>query len=410
MSRSPLKAWADAQAASFWNRTERDLRRAWHGLLKGVFQVFQDDADLYVFLWGRSWSWIWPLIPLALAGASALALLGAWSFQIAHGLPAAGSWNRMPEGMTLLGLAMGLGSGVMGAARPPLAQPWPLRRSSAALLRFAGPFLHPACILCLMAGLVAAAPWVARRALFATALALLPLLAFRAGLAFSEFAKALRRPRVFRLAPDEGPEATLRRFFRQMAPREGGFFGRAGFVLALPLLFRGDFLLGLSVLGFWWAIVQADILRLEGRNASLMASFPISAATQVDARIRGVAAWSSPSAVIAFAVMGLGTGPLALLPGAMALLQMNLTGAALGLLASASAPLDGASLMSLQNLGLLTLCGGTASGWLATQALSDPSVLILQALAAGLAWVLLRRARGRVLGNWPWIQESLIRG
>src|SRR5690348_3889271 len=125
------------------------------------------------------------MIPLAFAGAAALALLGAWSFQITHGLSAAGAWDRLPEGVILFGLALGLSSGAVGAARPPLNQPWPLRGKSALLLRFAGPFLHPACILSLVAGLVAAAPWVAQRSIFAIALVLLPLLAFRAGLALS---------------------------------------------------------------------------------------------------------------------------------------------------------------------------------------------------------------------------------
>ena len=411
MSRGPFRAWVSVQSESVWNRTERDLLRGWYSFVKVIFHLLCDDADLYDFLWGRSLSWVWPLIPLSLAGLSTLAVVGIWSYQIAAGLPAAGSWRFLPEVMALLGLALGMGAGFHESPSLPMNQPWPLTRGNAMAIQMASPFLHPSCQLALLVGAVAAAPWAMRHAaLFAITLVLLPILVYRAGLGLMALGKALYKPRRIQLASSEGPDATLRRFFRQMAGRGGGVVGRAGFLLALPLLFHGAFILGFSLLGFCWAIVQADILRLEGRSVSLMASLPISAEVQVDARIRGVAIWSSPSAIAALAAMSLGYGPLALLPGAVALVQMHLTGAALGLLASASSPLDGSSLKTLQSLGLLTLCGGTVSGWLAVQALSDPSVIVLQVLALALSWILLRRARARVLGHWAWTIESLIRG
>ena len=410
MSKGPWLAWTSAQAASAWNRAERDLRQAWYGLLKPLFHLLQDDADLYVFLWGRTWSWLWPMVPVALAGGAALALLGMWSFQVRAGLPAAGPGRLLAEVVATLGMTLGVSPGFSGSSWLVLDHSWPLTRARAWVIRLTGSILHPACLMALLVGSVAAVPWLARPSGgFAILLALLPILAFWTCHGLLVLGKTLRRPRRVRLAASARTEATLRVFFRQMAGRDGGIFGRVGFVLTLPLLFRGDFLLGFSVLGLWWALVQADILRLEGRSASLMASFPVPAEAQVNARILGVAEWSSPSAVIALTAVGLGAGPTALLPGAMALFQMNLTGAALGLLASASVPLDGCSLMSLQSLGMLTLCGGTASGWLARLAFTDPSVVVLQAFAVGLAWILLRRARGRVLGNWARIQENLIR-
>jgi hypothetical protein len=195
-----------------------------------------------------------------------------------------------------------------------------------------------------------------------------------------------------------------------MAGKGGGAMGGAGLLLALPLLYLGHLISGFTALAFWWALVQADILRLEGRGAALMGALPIKAQTQVDARLHGLAAWSGLSAISALVVLVLRAGSLALLPGAMALVQMHLTGAALGLRASASAPLDGWSLLSIQSLGLMTVCGGTLSGWVMSQALADPSLIITQALLVGLAWILLRRARVRVLGAWAQIQEGLVQG
>lgn len=393
--------------ASVWNRTERDLRRGWHGFLKSAFLVLQDDADLYVGLWGKSWSWIWPLLPLALGGMALFTMLGLWSFQVSSGLAVAGPWWWIPEGTGLFGLLMGMAAGEGGLVSKSLQPSWPLTRLQKGRLRLVGPFLSPFAFLALVSGIVAAGPWCFHAgSMTVAALVGLPIVAFRIGMGFRRLPSAARLWRVFgRSRPSDGP-VNLDAFFQQMAGRTHA--GRVGFFIAIPLFLTSHPILGFCALGFAWAMVQGDLLRLEGRGSTLVAFLPGSSKAKLDARLRGTARWSLPSALASLAALGFSLGPVGLLPGCLALLGTHLAGDAIGLWVSTMGPLAEWSLVSLQGLGLMTLVGGAASGWLFMEALRDPAILLVQAMLAAMAWLFLRRMRDQVIEGWAWIQEGLI--
>lgn len=401
----PFRAWTAVQAASVWNRTERDLRRAWHAFLKAAFVVLQDDADLYPWLWGRSWSWVWPLIPMLAGVFAGLMLLGLWSHQIHAGLPAAGPWRGVAIVTVLCAALLGLAVGVSASPEPSRTLPWPIERFQVGALRVIGPFLHPACLLSGLIGAVAAGPWMRSSPSRACLLFLLPVAVFRGGMALTALLRALPRPRV-RLTFGGSAASSLTRMFSRLPKRGPAWTGAA---LAASLLFHGDSIAGFAALSFTWSLTQADILRLEGRAASLVASLPLPIETKLDARLWGVARWASSSALAVLAMIVFRFGPAAILPGALALIQAHWSCAAVGLSSSALVSLDG-SLLSLQSLGFSALVGGAFSGWLFSSAMADPRAILAQAVALAFAWAMLQRARSRVVAHWPTIQERLVNG
>ena len=407
MAPSPIQAWAAVQAASVWNATERALRRAWYAMLKGVFVALMDDADLYPFLWGRSWSWVWLLAPLAAALLAGLSMLALWSFQVRTHLPAAGPWLNLPMLVATLGALLGFAAGLDRLPGLPRSQPWPVSRALRLGLDTAGPFLHPGCLLALMVGLAAATPWVVASSAWGPLLLVLPVLLFRAGLELALPLRKVRRQGGFHLGSHPSAERTFRRLIRNLPGRGMGWLGLA---LVAALVSSGHLLVGFGALAYFWALVQADVLRLEGSAAALVALWPAAPQRKLDARLTGVAQWASKAGFGAWIALLLRFGPAALLPGALSLLEAHWMGAALGLSASAAAPLEGWSLLSLQSLGLAVSLGGLLPGWLLQNALASPWALLAQLLATALTWALLQRTKSRVLADWSAIQESLIEG
>ena len=395
------------QSAFVWNRNERDLRRGWHTFLKGAFFALQDDADLYPMLWGESWSWVWPVIPIFLTGIASFFILGKWSYEVAHHVSAVDPWCRFPEVLMVLGLFLGLLAGFRGSPFFPMEQPWPLTNSQMRGLRLAGSFLHPASILGLILGWVAGFPWLLDgRFVVGVGLILLPVVGFRAGLGLLSISKIKRFPRPMKFTRQVGVEQTLADLFKNMAGRSG--LGALGILLPIFLMVSSHLVLAFTALGYWWAIIQCDILRLEGGRSTLLALLPITPGTNVNARLRGVAQWASRSGAVVLLMLLVKFGPVMVLPGLAALVEMHLVGAAMGLWASASAPLDGWSLSSIQSVGLLTVVGGTTSGWLASLALEHPIFLLIQILVVLGGWLFLSRVRDQVVHEWTRVQERLM--
>lgn len=395
------------QAASAWNRTERSLRRAWYALLKGAFTALMDDADLYPGLWGRTWSWVWLLVPLMASLCSGLVVLGIWSFQVRMQLPAAGPWVHVPVFLGALGALLGFAGGLDPLPRLPRSQPWPIGKAVRLLLDAAGPFLHPGCVLALLMGLAAGGPWLSDSLGRGLGLVALPVACFRIALAISGRLQAARRKRGLRLGTPSDAASDFRRLIERL-PEKG--LGWVGSGLVAALIMAGHVLLGFAALAYVWALVQANVLRLEGAAASLVARWPTTPAQKLDARLAGVARWALKAAVAAWIALIVRGGPVAILPGALALLEAHWTGAALGLSASAAAPLEGWSLLSLQSLGLAVVSGGLLSGWLLQASLANPMAMGAQLAATAIAWALLQRSKRRILSDWPAIQEGLIEG
>lgn len=406
MSR-PFRAWVSVQSASVWNRTERSLCRAWYALLKGVFTALMDDADLYPGLWGRSWSWVWLLAPLMASLAAGLVVLGLWSFQVRAQLPAAGPWIHLPVFVVAIGASLGFAGGRDPLPRLPRSQPWPIGREARFRLEALGPFLHPGCLLALWVGLATGAPWMMGSIGRALALVALPVCAFRVALLMSSGLRRMGKKGGFHFG--SGPDAVsdFRRLIQRLPERGLGWIG-PGLVAALIL--TGHLLLGFAALAYVWALVQANVLRLEGTASSLMARWPAAPELKLNARLSGVARWALNAGLAGWIVLILRWGPAAILPGALALLQTHWMGAALGLGASAAAPLEGWSLLSLQSLGLAVALGGLPSGWLLQAALTNPMAMGAQLAATAMAWALLQRSKRRILSDWPAIQEGLIEG
>lgn len=395
------------QAASAWNRTERSLCRAWYALLKGAFTALMDDADLYPSLWGRSWSWVWLLVPLMAGLCAALAMLAAWSFQVRLQLPAAGPWFHLPMLVGGLGAALGVAGGLDALPRLPESQPWPIRHAAQVGMAVIGPFLHPGCLLAMGVGLAAAIPWGLHLPERCFLLFVLPVVSFRFSLALMTLLRKVRRKGGFHLGQNPDAATAFRRLIRSF-PESG--LGWVGSGLVAALLMTGHLLLGFAALSYVWALVQANILRLEGSAASLVARWPASPELKLNARLSGVTQWAAKVGVAAWIALVVRCGPVAILPGALALLEAHWTGAALGLSASAAAPLEGWSLLSLQSLGLSVVSGGLLSGCLLQATLSNPMVLGAQLATTVVAWAMLQRTKRRILSDWPAVQESLIEG
>ncbi len=403
----PFRAWSAVQAASVWNRTERSLRRAWYALLKGVFTALMDDADLYPGLWGRSWSWVWLLVPLMAGLFGGLAVLSAWSFQVRVGLPAAGPWFHVLALVTALGAMLGVTGALGPLPRLPKSQPWPIGKSARTGLAIIGPFLHPGCLLAMWVGLAAGTPWGFHSPGRGLLLIALPICSFRLSLALVALVKKTRRKGGFQLGSDPDAASAFRRLIWNL-PESGLGWAGAGFVVAL--LMTGHMLLGFAALAYVWALVQANILRLEGPAASLVARWPATPELKLNARLSGVTQWAAKVGLAAWIALVVRCGPVAILPGALAILEAHWMGAALGLSASAAAPLEGWSLLSLQSLGMTVALGGLPSGWLLQASLSNPMAMGAQLAALALAWAMLQRSKRRVLSDWPAIQESLVEG
>lgn len=407
MPSRPFRAWSAVQAASVWNRTERSLCRAWYALLKSAFLALMDDADLYPGLWGRSWSWIWLLVPLMAGLCTVFAMLAAWSFQVHSQLPAAGPWFHLPVLVAALGALLGLAGGLDPLPRLPQSQSWPIPNATRMGLALIGPFLHPGCLLAMGVGLAAAIPWGFHSLERCVLLLVLPVCSFRVSLALMGLTRKARRRGGFHLGAELDAASVFSRLIRSL-PESG--LGWVGSGLVAALLMTGHLLLGFAALSYVWALVQANILRLEGSAASLVARWPASPELKLNARLSGVTQWAAKVGVAAWIALVVRCGPVAILPGALALLEAHWTGAALGLSASAAAPLEGWSLLSLQSLGLSVVSGGLLSGCLLQATLSNPMVLGAQLATTVVAWAMLQRTKRRILSDWPAVQESLIEG
>lgn len=390
-----------------WNRTERSLRRAWYALLKGAFSALMDDADLYPVLWGRSWSWAWLLVPLVAGLCAGLGMLELWSFQVRMQLPAAGPWIHVPVFVGVLGALLGFAAGRDPLPRLAPSQPWPIGRAGGFWLEALGPFLHPGCLLALLVGLAAGAPWMIAFLARALGLVALSICAFRVSLALSSHLRGMRRKGGFHFGTSPDAASDFRRLIQRLPERGLGWIG-SGLVAALFL--TGHLVLGFAALAYVWALVQANVLRLEGAASSLMARWPTTPEFKLNARLSGVARWSLKAGLVGWIALVLRWGPVAILPGALAFLEVHWMGAALGLSASAAAPLEGWSLLSLQSLGLAVSLGGLPSGWLLQASLSNPMAMGAQIAAVAVAWALLQRSKRRVLADWPAVQEGLIEG
>lgn len=395
------------QSAAVWNRTERDLRRVWHTGLRGAFTVLQDDADLYPWLWGRSWSWIWLLVPLTASVLALLGVLALWSHQLQAGLPAAGPWSRLPLLMAMVASGLGLVAGLGAPPRLPEAMPWPITPGKARRIALLGPFLHPASGLAFLLGLASGLPWLAVHPLLGLGGVLLPLAVFRLTLGVSRFLPRLKGRQRSGMTVSKDPEQALRSLFQRLLGRG---LPLAGGGLAAYLAWNGDLVPALAILAFTGSLVQSDILRIERRAASLVALWPLAPERKLEARLAAVRRWAAPSATLVLAGLVFKFGAVGALPGILALLESHLTGAALGLTSSAATPLEAWSLWTFQSLGLSVVLAGLLPGWLLSRALASPAFLGAQIVAVGAAWSLLQRAKERVRVDWRAIQEALIEG